>query len=234
MSGAVTSNADAPVPNVADGSGSAPQAEISNSPAAGFTYARVRIGHSVAASRRAGGRRYKRYSPHTEMGSRRNLAIVKVRGDWLGVAPTMKRNGKLAWIRRSSDDVKFVRTMYSVRVDLSKRLLQLRDGKRVVRSARVTIGRPGSPTPAGRFAVTDKLNGRALSSYYGCCLLALNGHQPQLPAGWQGGSRIAIHGTNVSSSIGSAASAGCVRADGRDLHVLMRLVPTGAPVFIRR
>ena len=43
---------------------------------------------------------------------------------------------------------------------------------------------------------------------YGCCILALSGHQDNLPAGWPGGDRLAIHG---GSGIGSADSAGCLR-----------------------
>ncbi|MEX0993509.1 MAG: L,D-transpeptidase [Solirubrobacterales bacterium] len=210
-----------------------PVAEIANRPSKGFTYARMRDGHSVAVSRRPGGRPYKRLPAYTEMGSRRHLAVVRVRPDWVAVAPTMKRNGHSVWIRRDDVNITFVRTMYSVRVDLSRRQLALKDGTRVIRRLPVAIGRPGSSTPTGRFAVTDKLNGFSLSSYYGCCVLALNGHQPNLPAGWSGGNRLAIHGTSDPGSIGTAASAGCVRARDRDLRVLMRLLPPGAPVFIR-
>jgi lipoprotein-anchoring transpeptidase ErfK/SrfK len=97
----------------------------------------------------------------------------------------------------------------------------------------VAVGRPGSETPTGRFAVTDKLRGAGYGPYYGCCILALNAHQPKLPAGWQGGNRIAIHGTNSPGTIGSPASAGCLRAADSDLEVLMRRVPLGTPVFIR-
>ena len=78
----------------------------------------------------------------------------------------------------------------------------------------VAIGRPGSETPTGRFAVTDKLNGASFGSYYGCCVLALNGHQPKLPAGWSGGDRLAIHGTNSPGTIGNAGL-GRVPARGR-------------------
>ena len=93
--------------------------------------------------------------------------------------------------------------------------------------------RPGSETPTGRFAVTDKLSGPRFGPYYGCCILALNGKQPNLPAGWQGGNRLAIHGTNSPGTIGAAASAGCLRAGDADLRLLMRRVPLGTPVFIR-
>jgi lipoprotein-anchoring transpeptidase ErfK/SrfK len=98
----------------------------------------------------------------------------------------------------------------------------------------VTVGRPGSTTPTGRFSVTDKLGGPGLSPYYGCCVLALSGTQPNLPAGWSGGDRLAIHGTNDPGSIGTASSAGCLRGGDSDLKRLMRQVPLGTPVEIRR
>src|SRR5918992_359939 len=98
---------------------------------------------------------------------------------------------------------------------------------RSLRRMTVAVGRPGSSTPIGRFAVTDKLSGPAYSPYYGCCILALSAHQPNLPPGWTGGDRIAIHGTNDPSSIGQASSAGCPRASDADLRVLMRRVPRG-------
>jgi hypothetical protein len=85
-------------------------------------------------------------------------------------------------------------------------------------------------TPEGTFAVTDGLAGTKLGPYYGCCVLALSGHQPNLPPGWIGGDRIAIHGTP--GLVGSAASAGCLRATDRDVVSLFSLVPLGAPVFI--
>jgi lipoprotein-anchoring transpeptidase ErfK/SrfK len=72
------------------------------------------------------------------------------------------------------------------------------------------------------------------SGPYGCCIVALSARQPNLPPGWAGGDRIAIHGTPHTETIGQAASTGCLRAADTDLRVLMRDVPVGAPVFIRR
>ena len=40
--------------------------------------------------------------------------------------------------------------------------------------------------------------------------------------------------TNAPGTIGAAASAGCLRAADADLRILMRRVPLGTPVFIRR
>jgi len=95
---------------------------------------------------------------------------------------------------------------------------------------RVAVGRPGSPTPLGTFSVTDKLRG---GGYYGCCIIAISATQPKLPRGWNGGNRMAIHGTSAPGSIGRAASAGCVRAADGDLRAIWGRIPLGTPVRIR-
>jgi lipoprotein-anchoring transpeptidase ErfK/SrfK len=125
------------------------------------------------------------------------------------------------------------RTRLSLHADLSERRLELRRGRRVVQRVTVAIGRAGSDTPTGRFAVTDKLAGTQFGPYYGCCILALSGIQPNTPPGWTGGNRLAIHGTDAPATIGTASSAGCLRADDEALRALMETVPLGTPVFIR-
>ena len=188
----------------------------------------------LALSDRPGGPPALRVGPTTEFGSRRILGVAVRRGDWLGVVATERPNNRLAWVRRNSPGLNLRRTGWSLHADLSERALTLRkDGRRVHRLA-VAIGRPGSETPTGRFAVTDKLSGSRFGPYYGCCILALSGHQPNTPPGWTGGDRLAIHGTDAPSSIGMAASAGCMRASDADLRPLMAKVPLGTLVFIRR
>jgi lipoprotein-anchoring transpeptidase ErfK/SrfK len=169
----------------------------------------------------------------TEFGSPTTLAVAKRSGDWLGVTSTELPNNELGWLKARDADVAESRTPLSIRADLSERKLRLMRGKRVVHEATVAIGRPGSSTPTGRFAITDKIAGSRYGSYYGCCILALSGKQPNLPPGWTGGDRLAIHGTNDLGSIGQASSAGCLRARDEDLRPLMRRVPLGTPVFIR-
>jgi L,D-transpeptidase catalytic domain len=200
-----------------------------------------RRGHAVAIVRRAvplrvrpNGRVAARAWSSTEFGSTRVMSIASQRGPWLGVVTPELPNGRLAWVHIENRGLRFRRRAYSLHADLSGRWVELRRGGRRVKRITVAIGRPGSETPTGRFAVTDKLKGPRYGSYYGCCILALNGKQPKLPAGWQGGNRLAIHGTNAPGTIGAAASAGCLRAADSDLRILMRRVPLGTPVFIRR
>lgn len=198
-----------------------------------FLVAYVRPGASVLLRSRPGGRALARLGARTELGSSRALWIAATRGRWLGVATPLVANGRLGWIELSRRKLQLYRTGLWLRADLSRRELQLRRGRRVVRRIRVAIGRPGSPTPTGRFAVTDLLVVRSGRSPYGCCILALSGRQPSPPPGWVGGDRLAIHGTSAPASIGRAASSGCLRASAGDLRWLLRRVPLGTPVFIR-
>lgn len=185
---------------------------------------------ATALHARPAGRVVARVGGRTEFGSPETLGVVRRRGGWLGVVSTARPNGRLAWV--SAGDVRLSATRMSLSLDLSRRTLVLRKGDQVLRRMKVGVGRPGSPTPIGRFTVTDKLSGRAYGPYYGCCIMALSAHQPYLPTSWPGGDRIAIHGTNDPATIGAAASAGCAHARDADLRVLMRRVPLGTPVFI--
>ncbi len=199
----------------------------------GFLVLRPRGHGEVVVRARPGGAVVARLGARTEFGSPATLAVAAKRGRWFGVVTTLLPNGRLGWVDPEESAFARSRTRVRVTIDLSARRLVVRRGHRVLRRVTVAVGRPSSPTPIGRFAVTDKLAGYRYSSAYGCCILALSAHQPYLPAGWQGGDRIAVHGTNDPSSIGTAASAGCPRASDADMRYLLRTVPLGAPVFVR-
>ena len=196
-----------------------------------YVIARVRLGKQVVMHTRPRGPKIGKLGTRTEFGSQRALWVQRVNGDWFGVPVAALPNGQLAWIRDDRARLEIYETRYWIRADRSEQLLELRYGDRVLDSFRVTVGGPGSPTPLGAYSVTDGLAGEGVGPYYGCCVLALTGHQPRLPADWIGGDRIAIHGTP--GSVGGAGSAGCLRAADRDLVGLFARVPLGAPVFIR-
>lgn len=202
-------------------------------PQPSFSIAHLRAGRTIVLRSKPGGPVVARVPSTTQFGSPTTLAVAATRGDWVGLTSTELPNGKLGWVkRRRRDDLSTTSTHVSLRVDLSRRKLELRDGRKTLRNVTVGIGMPGSPTPTGRYSVTDKLAGSTYSPSYGCCILALSGHQVHPPAGWQGGNRLAIHGTNNPGTIGVPSSAGCLHADAEDLRALMRRVPLGTPVFI--
>jgi lipoprotein-anchoring transpeptidase ErfK/SrfK len=127
--------------------------------------------------------------------------------------------------------LRLVRRAVRLEVDLSKRELVVRDGSMARRTISIAIGAPHTPTPTGRFYVTDKLRGSDFGPYYGCCILALSGRQPNLPRGWSGGDRLAIHGSPT-PTWGEAVSNGCLHAPEADLRYLMKTVPLGTTVRV--
>ena len=166
----------------------------------------------------------------TSFGSRRVLGVVSSRGPWLEVLSSALPNGHGGWI--SLSDATLLRETWSIDIDLSRRAMTLRHRGRAYRRMPIAIGAAATPTPIGRYAVTDRLRTRAPSSPYGCCVLALTGRQPHVPQDWDGGDRIAIHGTSEPASIGTAASHGCIRAGADAMRLLMSRVPLGTPVRI--
>ena len=88
-----------------------------------------------------------------------------------------------------------------------------------------------APTPTGRFAVEEKLDGAPYGGVYGCCILALSARQEYPPPGWNRAREwlIALHG---GGGIGAAISAGCLHLETDALRYLMRTIPLGAPVFV--
>ena len=107
-----------------------------------------------------------------------------------------------------------------MKADLSRRTVTLLRGRRAVATFPAAIGTPSTPTPTGRFSVTDLVATGDPYGPFGWYAFGLSGHQPNLPAGWGGGDQLAIHGTNAPSSIGTAASAGCLRVSAGALSVL--------------
>jgi len=198
---------------------------------AGHEVVRVSAGASIVLRDRPEGRVVARLPARTEFGSPQTLAVLRREQGWLGVSTTALPNDQVGWIDPDSARLDFDRTPIELRVDLSRReLLALNEGQ-VLHRSKVTIGGPASPTPTGRFAITDKLRGADFGSYYGCCILAISGRQTKLPPGWQGGDLLAIHG-GPSSTIGGRLSAGCLHAGEADLRWLMRRVPLGTPITI--
>jgi lipoprotein-anchoring transpeptidase ErfK/SrfK len=165
----------------------------------------------------------------TEFRSPRVLAAVSERRGWLEVIASELSNGRRGWIPASAATLASDR--WKIEASVSRRRVTVFRGGRVVRRFTVAVGSPITPTPTGRFAVTDKIH-MLDASPYGCCVLALSGHQPNVGQGWTGGDRLAIHATTMPTTIGEAASRGCLRASDPDARWLIDKVDLGTIVQI--
>jgi len=117
-------------------------------------------------------------------------------------------------------------------VSVPGRKLVLLEGDRVLRIYDVAVGKPSTPTPQGKFAIINRVPN---PTYYASSGTVAPGTNNPLGSRWMGLSAkgYGIHGTNVPSSIGKAASHGCVRMRKQDLEELFEMVTVGTTVELQ-
>ncbi len=219
------------------GSPNGSPARVPESGGAGFTLPpdgtpilSVRNGEQVEIHGSPGGAVVARVGDTTEFDSPTVLTVLERRGNWLGVPTQLLPNGELGWVELDTERFAIDSVGQSIVIDLSSMNARLLRNGDLEREWQVGVGAPDTSTPTGRFSITDGIEG-GLNPTYGCCAIALSATQPNLPAGWSGGDRIAIHGTAL--PLGAANSTGCVHSGEDDLHALIDGVPLGTPVTIR-
>jgi len=151
---------------------------------------------------------------------------------WLRVAVPARPNGSSAWVDR--DAVQLVRTRWRLRISVSMRRLQVLHAGRIVRSARVVVGAPATPTPRGRFAIYERVR-QPPGEVIGPWALHLTAYSRVLHSYAGGPGRIALHGRAgglLADPLGSARSHGCVRMSSSFVAWLARRVRPGVPVEI--
>lgn len=148
---------------------------------------------------------------------------------WYRVRLPMRPNGIEGYVQ--VDDVNLIRLHTRIIIDLSERQLTLyRDAKPVL-STSAAVGAPGTPTPTGHYYVNQRLITTDPSGPYGPGAIGISAFSDVLQ-GWTQGGPIAIHGTNEPSSIGTAASHGCVRLSNDVLRKVFAATDAGTPVII--
>jgi lipoprotein-anchoring transpeptidase ErfK/SrfK len=129
----------------------------------------------------------------------------------------------------------------AILVDISERRLYLYERGALAKTYGVAVGTPSHPTPRGEFEITQK---RYMPTWgnpgsaWAANMPSYIGPGPNNPLGTRalnlnvGGIR--IHGTNIDSSIGTAASHGCMRMHRWDIEELYERVEVGTPVYVVR
>ena len=169
-------------------------------------------------------------SPRTAYGSPRVLLVLGQRGGWLQVLLPRRPDGSRGWVRRGA--VTLTRTAYRVVVSLTHHTLSLYDGSTLVVTTAVATGTARTPTPLGRFYVTDVVRVARRAPWFGPYALGLSGHSPVLTSFAGGDGQVALHGTDHAELIGRSVSHGCVRLPNAVVTRLALTIPLGTPVTI--
>jgi lipoprotein-anchoring transpeptidase ErfK/SrfK len=139
-------------------------------------------------------------------------------------------NGITGWVPASGVIADAVDTRIVADVE-ARRLVLYREGRRLLEMP-MAVGASSTPTPRGLFFVESRFRFADPNGAFGPAALALSAYS-EASEGWAKGNPIAIHGTNDPSSIGQAASSGCLRISNRNVGVLLALVRSGTPVLVQ-
>jgi len=196
--------------------------------------ARARVRSVRVYTRRRGRKPRMRVSPHRIEGVKVPLVFLvrKRERRWLQVYLPTRPNLSKGWIRRS--DVRLRATIYHVRVELRRHRLTVWRGREMIARKPIGTGKSVSPTPTGRYYVTDLIRARDPKGLYGPYAFGLSGHSPVYTSFRGGTGQLGLHGTNAPEALGSDVSAGCIRIGNGAITVLARLLPLGTPVTIER
>jgi lipoprotein-anchoring transpeptidase ErfK/SrfK len=114
-------------------------------------------------------------------------------------------------------------------VSLEDHKLALVEGGKVKKIYTVAVGKPSTPSPVGTFTIARRVMN---PTYSHDGRIVPPGPNNPVGTRWMGLSipGYGIHGTNVPSSIGKAASHGCIRMARKDLEEIYPMVQVGDTV----
>lgn len=187
---------------------------------------------TIAVYKKAGARTPKlSLSNPTENGGPRVFLVDKQRADgWIRVYLPVRPNHSRGWVRGS--DVELATTPYRIEISYSKhRLVVFKGGQRMLRKP-VALGEKLTPTPGGKYYLTELYDVPDDSGPYGPFAFALSGFSEKLRQFRGGEAIIGIHGTNRPDSLGRDVSHGCIRIANDSITLLAGAVPLGTPVRI--
>ncbi len=149
---------------------------------------------------------------------------------WVELRLPQRPNGVTGWVRSSAlGELHLVHTRLVV--DRKALRVTLYDNGAQRFTARVGVGAPSTPTPAGSFWIREKFR-VSDSPMYGPRAMGTAAYSNTL-TDWPGGGVVGLHGTSEPGLIPGRPSHGCIRLRNRAIKRLYALTPIGTPLQIR-
>jgi lipoprotein-anchoring transpeptidase ErfK/SrfK len=161
--------------------------------------------------------------------------------EWLKVRLPIRPNTAAGWIPR--DRALLFHTRYRVTVDIGRREVRVYRARKskgkpvLLKSRRVVVGAPATPTPTGLFAIYETVRQSNPNGILGRWALHLTAHSDVHRNFGGGDGRVAMHGRGGASfavPLGTAGSNGCIRMGNPFADWLRRHADAGTPVRVRR
>lgn len=146
---------------------------------------------------------------------------------WVQVNLPKRPNGSKGWV--PAEAVQLATTPIRIKVSLSKRTVTVLRRGNAVTTYKVAVGKPGTPTPTGLFAIADPVPSKGELGPY---ILVMTSYSNVLKNFLGGDGVAALHGWGDAGDMGKAASNGCVRMTRDAVKKLARLATAGTPVEI--
>jgi len=200
----------------------------------GTNFVALARGRKLAIYRKPGGKRLGTLRERRFEGKRLQIVtlVQRRKGDWARVYLPERPNLSLAWVKL--DDVKVRANPYRIRIELKRHRLSVWRGPKLLARKKIGVGESLSPTPLGRYFVTDLVKNRTPKDLYGPYAFGLSAHSPVITSFRGGNGQIGIHGTNDPATLGTNVSKGCIRVGNDTITALAKVLPLGTPVVIRR
>ena len=170
-------------------------------------------------------------SPLTEYKFARTVLVTEQRDGWVKAILPIRPNNTEGWIAASS--VTLSTTNYEIEINLANHTLVLNDSGKPVMEFSVALGTTETPTPVGRFYITDPIDlTKKLDPIYGAYALGMSGYSEVLTSFRGGPGQLAIHGGMWESQARTNPSNGCIRMLNDQIVQLASVVPLGTPIVI--
>jgi len=154
--------------------------------------------------------------------------VVKALGWFLTLAVTA---ACLAQNTAPAPEAPAARPKRLVIISIPDRKLVVMENGAVIQVFSIAVGASVSPSPVGTFTIASRLTS---PTYYHAGVVIPPGKDNPLGPRWVGFNKpgYGIHGTNAPTSVGKAASHGCIRMRNRDIVQFFTLVNVGDSVEI--
>ena len=147
--------------------------------------------------------------------------------DWYKITVPGRPNGRTGWVQAPHVSIRPM--PWQVVVYRGSRVVQAWKGNRLLYTAKVAVGAPGTETPVGLYYVTVRFKPVQVP-FLGSFAFETSAYSKL--SEWPGGGVVGLHGTTAPHLLGQAVSHGCVRLSNETANFLRDRIPLGTPIRI--